>query len=208
MKRTFFVLFALVLVSATAASGSRDRVQARHDTDPNAVLYWSQVAESTISVGRPPASSEVLNGLVHAAIYDTIVSVEGEYEPFAVSIRRTGRPRSTLPLLRRRVECSWCGCRARPRSSSPLTRASSRGFRKVTAKTNGIRLGRAVAGAYIALRSDDGFDNVVQWVQPTPGPGVFEPIPSTVLRSTSSSSRFARSPSTIRRGSGPAARTR
>ena len=90
MKRTFFVLFALVLVSATAASGSRDRVQARHDSDPNAVLYWSQVAESTISVGRPPASSEVLNGLVHAAIYDTVVSVEGEYEPFAVSIRRNG----------------------------------------------------------------------------------------------------------------------
>jgi hypothetical protein len=44
-------------------------------------------------------------------------------------------------------------------------------------KTNGIRLGRAVAGAYLALRSDDGFDNVVPWVQPTPGPGVFEPIP-------------------------------
>ena len=46
-----------------------------------------------------------------------------------------------------------------------------------TRKTNGIRLGRAVAGAYLALRSDDGYDNVVPWVQPPPGPGVFEPIP-------------------------------
>ena len=90
MKRTLFVLFALVLVSATAASGSRDRAQLRPDTEPNAVLYWSQVAETTISVGRPPASSEVLNGLVHAAIYDATVSVEGEYQPFAVSIRRAG----------------------------------------------------------------------------------------------------------------------
>jgi hypothetical protein len=77
MKRMIFVLVALALVSAGAAS-TRDRAQpARPASDPNAVLYWSQVAESTISVGRPPASSEVLNGLVHAAIYDAVMSVDG-----------------------------------------------------------------------------------------------------------------------------------
>jgi hypothetical protein len=44
------------------------------------------------------------------------------------------------------------------------------------AKTNGIRLGRAIAGAYLGLRLDDGFDNVVLFEQPPVGPGVFEPL--------------------------------
>src|SRR6476661_763926 len=91
MKRMLFVVVALALVSAGAASSTRGRAQpVRPSSDPNAVLYWSQVAESTISVGRPPASSEVLNGLVHAAIYDAVMSVDGGYEPFAVSIRSPG----------------------------------------------------------------------------------------------------------------------
>jgi VCPO second helical-bundle domain len=178
MKRMFFILVVLTLVSSSAASSTRDRAQqARHSSDPNAVLYWSQVAENTISVGRPPASSEVLNGLVHAAIYDTVVSVEGEYEPFAASIRRSG-PTSVdaavaaaargvlvtrVPGQASNVEAAYASFLA--------------GIPDGSRKTNGIRLGRAVAGAYLALRSDDGFDNVVPWVQPTPGPGVFEPIP-------------------------------
>ena len=177
MKRTLFVLFALVLVSATAASGSRDRAQLRPDTEPNAVLYWSQVAETTISVGRPPASSEVLNGLVHAAIYDATVSVEGEYQPFAVSIRRAG-PTSVdaaIAAAARGVLVVRVPGQASVVESAYASFLA--GIPEGAAKTNGIRLGRAVAGAYIALRSDDGFDNVVQWVQPTPGPGVFEPIP-------------------------------
>jgi len=71
MQRIVFIVVVLALVSAGAASSSSHRARAeRPAPDPNAVLYWSQVAETTISVGRPPASSEVLNGLVHAAIYD------------------------------------------------------------------------------------------------------------------------------------------
>ena len=178
MKRLFFVLVVLALVSAGAASSSRHQAQpTRPSTDPNAVLYWSQVAESTISVGRPPASSEVLNGLVHAAIYDAVMSVEGGYEPFAVSIRVSG-PTSVDAAVAAaaRGVLVW-----RVPGQAPVVEAAYTSFLggipDGESKTNGIRLGQAVAGAYIALRSDDGFDNVVPWVQPPPGPGVFEPIP-------------------------------
>jgi hypothetical protein len=178
MQRIFFVVVALALVAAGAASSSAQRTRAeRPVSDPNAVLYWSQVAESTISVGRPPASSEVLNGLVHAAIYDATVSVGGGYEPFAVSIRRMG-PTSVdaaIAAAARGVLVVRVPGQASVVESAYTTFLA--GIQNGVAKTNGIRLGRAVAGAYIALRSDDGFDNVVQWVQPPPGPGVFEPIP-------------------------------
>ena len=180
MKRMVLVAIAATLIGGvTAAAGARNGAQAvQHPSGPNAVTHWSLVAQNAISAGRPPASSEVLNGLVHASIYDAVVAVEGGYEPFAVSIRRSG-----------------------PTSVDAAVAAAARGVLVVRVpgqastvemeytafidnipdgarKTNGIRLGRAVAGGYLALRSDDGFDNVVPWVQPTPGPGVFEPIPA------------------------------
>jgi len=178
MRRIFFILVVLALVSASTASSTRQRARTdRPSSDPNAVLYWSQVAENTISVGRPPASSEVLNGLVHAAIYDATVSVEGGYEPFAVSIRRRG-PTSVdaaIAAAARGVLVVRVPAQAGTVEAAYATFLS--GIPDSREKTNGIRLGAAVAGAYIALRADDGFDNVVPWVQPTPGPGVFEPIP-------------------------------
>ena len=178
MRRIFFVLVALALVAAGAASSSSQRAPSHQPaTDPNAVLYWSQVAESTISVGRPPASSEVLNALVHATIYDAVMSVDGEYEPFAVSIRRTG-PTSVDAAVAAAARGVLV---TRVPGQAPAVEAAYAAFigsiPDGVRKTNGIRLGQAVAGAYLALRSDDGFDNVVPWVQPPPGPGVFEPIP-------------------------------
>src|SRR5438093_9646805 len=51
----------------------------------NAVLDWTEIAENTIKIGRPPASSEVLMGIVQVAIFDTVVAIEGGYEPYAIT---------------------------------------------------------------------------------------------------------------------------
>ena len=179
MRRMILVAIAAALIAATTvAAGGRDRAQAVGSTGgPNAVTHWSLVAQDAISVGRAPAASEVLNGLVHATIYDTVVAVEGEYEPFAVSIRRSGPTsvEAAVAAAARGVLVARVSAQA-PTVEAAYT-AYLAGIPEGARKTNGIRLGRAVAGAYIALRSDDGYDNVVPWVQPTPGPGVFEPIP-------------------------------
>ena len=119
----------------------------------------------------------MLNGLVHATMYDTVVAVEGKYEPFAVSIRRSGPTsvEAAVAAAARGVLVVRVPAQA-PTVELAYT-AYLDGIPDGARKTNGIRLGRAIAGAYIGLRSDDGYDNVVPWVQPTPGPGVFEPIP-------------------------------
>src|SRR5438034_6704489 len=46
-------------------------------------------------------------------------------------------------------------------------------------KTRGIELGEAVAAHYLALRANDHIFDSPIWVQPTPGPGVFEPVAPT-----------------------------
>ena len=98
MRRIFFILVAFALVFASAASSGGQRVRAEHpSTDPNAVLYWSQVAESTIAVGRPPASSEVLNGVVHAAIYDATVSVDHRARAQGIAVAPSTAPAPKQP---------------------------------------------------------------------------------------------------------------
>ena len=53
----------------------------------NAVVHWSGVAETAIAAGRPPASSTVLAGMVHGAMYDAVAAVEGGLEPFATGVK-------------------------------------------------------------------------------------------------------------------------
>src|SRR5215207_9135952 len=67
-------LAAITFVAAPSTAGAA-----------TAVTHWSQVAEQTISVGRGPASSEAISGVVHAAVYDAVAATEGGLVPFVSS---------------------------------------------------------------------------------------------------------------------------
>ena len=56
------------------------------DPGENAVVHWSGVAQGAISAGRPPASSTVLAGMVHGAMYDAVSGVVGGLEPFVTDV--------------------------------------------------------------------------------------------------------------------------
>ena len=66
-------LAALLALAVVLALGSPASSAAPGD---NAVVHWSGIAASAISVGRPPASSTVLGGIVHGAMYDAVAAVE------------------------------------------------------------------------------------------------------------------------------------
>ena len=177
MRRTILLVIAAALVMATAAAGGRDHAQAvAHDPQPNAVTDWNVIATNAIAVGRTPASSEVLLGLVHAAIYDAVQSAEGDDDSFLVSIRKT-RPTSVEAAVAATARGVLI---ARVPGQAAAVEAAYTAFLAGipdgTAKTNGLRLGRGVAGAYVGLRMDDGFDNIVLYEQPPVGPGDFEPL--------------------------------
>ena len=77
------------------------------------------------------------------------------------------------------MTCWSPACRGRQRRCRPRTTATWRRFRPVPARTAGKAVGAAAAAGMLALRTGDHFDDVVPYVQPTPGPGVFEPIAPT-----------------------------
>jgi hypothetical protein len=176
-----YLAAALAVAALVVPAAQADRSRSPHSTPPteNAVSQWSLISQNAISVGRPPASSEVLHGLVHAAIYDAVVAIKREYEPFAVSIRtpRSASVDAAVAAAARGVLVARVPAQAAAVESAYRTFLA--GIPDGPAKTKGVRLGGAVADAYLALRADDGFDNVVPWVQPPILPGVFVPIPPT-----------------------------
>ena len=153
----------------------------------NAVVYWSGIAAGAIvaptAVGstapRPPASSSVLGGIVHGAMYDAVAAVEGGLEPFATGV--TAPPGASADAAVATAAKDVLVVRI-PLQAGAIQTAYDAYMATIqdgTAKDRGKAVGAAAAAGMLAMRLGDGFDDVVPYVQPTPGPGVFEPIAAT-----------------------------
>ncbi len=171
---------------ATTASEAPDCVAspASPATLGNPVLDWNQIAQKAIVTPPPPGapprpagSQTVLEGIVQAAIYDATVAIEGGSEPF-VSSPTVSRPASTAAAVAK-AACEVLLDRVPDQATSVADQYAAyvAAIPDGPAKDNGIAIGGQVADDILAWRAGDGFDNVIPWVQPTPGPGVFEPFP-------------------------------
>jgi hypothetical protein len=150
----------------------------------NAVTDWNRITQNAITTAPPPGapprpvgSSLVLEGIVQAAIYDATVAIEGGYEPFVASPSVT-QPASTAAAIAK-AACEVLLDRVPDQASSVADQyeAYLAAIADGPAKDNGIAVGAQVAQAILAWRAGDRFENVIQWIQPPPGPGVFEPYP-------------------------------
>jgi PAP2 superfamily len=145
----------------------------------NAVLHWSGVAATAIAVGRAPASSSVLGGMVHGAMYDAVAAVEGGLEPFAISV--TSPPGASADAAVAQAARDVLVARV-PGQAPTVQTAYDTYMASIPdgpAKDAGKAVGMAAAAGMLAMRTGDHFDDVVPYVQPTPGPGVFEPVAPT-----------------------------
>ena len=80
MSTALASLVAVVAVLAMAPAGTSA------PPADNAVVHWSGVAANAIVVGRAPAASSVLGGMVHGAMYDAVASIKGGMKPFATGV--------------------------------------------------------------------------------------------------------------------------
>jgi hypothetical protein len=68
-------------------------VRAIASPTPNAVIEWAGIVQQAIhgpAAPRSAGTSEILHTMVHLAVYDAVVAIEGGSRPFARS-----RPRRT-----------------------------------------------------------------------------------------------------------------
>jgi hypothetical protein len=143
------------------------------------VIHWNSVAATAIAVGRAQASSAVLGGMVNGAMYDAVAAVEGGLEPFATGV--TSPPGASadaaVAQASRDVLVARVPGQAAAVQAEYITYMAS--IPEAAAKEAGKAVGTAAAAGMLAMRTGDHFDDVVPYVQPTPGPGVFEPIAPT-----------------------------
>jgi hypothetical protein len=166
---------AAVLTLAPAGTSAAPSVA----SSENAVLHWSGVAANAIVVGRPPASSSVLGGMVHGAMYDAVAAVEGGLEPFATGV--TAPPGASADAAVAQAARDVLVARVPAQTAAVQTAydAYMASIPNGPAKDGGKAVGAAAAAGMLAMRTGDHFDDVVPYVQPPPGPGVFEPIATT-----------------------------
>ena len=178
VKRMIFSFVAASLAAAAlAATTSATSPAARASHHGRAVADWSLIAQNAIvGVARKfPGEAAVYMGIVHAAIYDAVVAIEGGYRPYAIA--PTVPPNASVDaavaaaahrvLVGRFPEQQF--------NLDAIYLAYLEGIPDGEAETNGIAVGEEVGVGMLVLRANDGLDSIVPYVQPTPGPGVYEP---------------------------------
>jgi hypothetical protein len=173
----FAATLALVVVLALGSTGTSAAPAAA--ASENAVVQWSGIAEVAIAAGRPPASSTPLAAMVHGAMYDAVAAVEGGLEPFATGV--TAPPEASADAAVAQAARDVLVARV-PGQAAAVKAVYDTFMASIPAgpaKDGGKAVGTAAAAGMLAMRTGDHYDDVVPYVQPTPGVGVFEPIAPT-----------------------------
>jgi hypothetical protein len=139
------------------------------------VLTWNAHAERAASAGRAAASTFVLLGITHVAIYDTAVALGLPARPYRS--RHWAPPGTSAPAAVATAAYEVLAAKVpmqRP-FLDPTYADYLAAIPEGPAKRHGIALGHRVATDVLAWRAGDGLDNTVTWTQPAPGPGVWEP---------------------------------
>jgi hypothetical protein len=146
-----------------------------------AVSEWSLIAQnSVVAVGKKfPGEAAVYMGIVHAAIYDAAVGVAGGYEPYRVSpvVAPGASLDAAVATAAHRVLVDLFP--AQQADLDAAYAASLAGIPDGQAKTDGVAAGEQVGVGFQDLPAVDGLNATVPYVQPTPGPGVWEPTAAT-----------------------------
>ena len=169
------VLLAATFAASTSATGHHEEASSQR----RAISDWSLIAQNTIvTVGRKfPGEAAVHMGIVHAAIYDAVVAIKGGYKPYAITPtvpRKTSLAAAVAAAAHRVLVGRFPDQQS---SLDDLYITYLNGIPDSEAKTNGIQVGEEVGVGMLVLRANDGLDAVVPYVQPPPGPGVYEPTP-------------------------------
>ena len=145
----------------------------------NAVVYWSGVASAAIVVGRAPAASAVLGGMVHGAMYDAVAAIDGNLKPFATGVTAPPDASADAAVAQAARDVLVVRVPGQAAAVQAAYDAYMAGIPNGPAKEGGKAVGAAAAAGMLAMRTGDHFDDLVPFVQPPPGPGVFEPIAPT-----------------------------
>jgi hypothetical protein len=165
------------------------------------VAFWSTEARCAIVPAGPngifgpedfgnkfPGEAAVYMGIVHVAIYDAAVAIEGGYQPYAIALNAPdASPHAAIATAAYETLVGLQQSNGLGLSSGGLAilagdyTAYLAAVPDGQAKTDGDAVGQQVAAAVLALRANDGLNDnptVSDLNPPPPGPGVWQPNPA------------------------------
>ena len=152
-------------------------------THADVVLEWNDhAANAIITVARQPAARGLVDlAIVHTAIYDAVNAIAGSpFEPYGVTpeVMAPASPEAAAATAGYATLVALF-----PDQQADLDAHYADSLAEIPdgdAKTNGIAVGQQTAAGILALRADDGRNDVVPY---TPGsdPGDWNPTPPALL---------------------------
>jgi hypothetical protein len=145
----------------------------------NVVTDWAAIVQPPLNTpAKIPAVQNILRAMVHIAVYDAVVAIEGGYEPFAAGISAP----AGSDVRAAAATAAYLTARARVAAAQiPVLDAAYNTYMTAIpdgqAKSDGIHVGQQAAADLLALRANDGMSNVVLYAcSSNPAqPGEFEP---------------------------------
>jgi hypothetical protein len=205
------LIFLMVFLGAIALVGAGPGVGATAPTTQCApaanypaattpVAFWSTEARCAIVPAGPggifgsenfgnkfPGEAAVYMGIVHVAIYDAVVAIEGGYQPYAPT---SAAPANTSPeaAIAAAAYDTLTGLQPQLGDNQTILDTDYAGYLAAIpdgqAKADGITVGGQVAAAVLALRANDGrgcSTTLADLGLPAPGLGVWQPAPGAAL---------------------------
>jgi hypothetical protein len=185
-QSTSAILFGAWLALGVPASASANVIT---DWDEKAVGVVMPAGSAGVS--QQVYMAERTMGLVHAAMFDAVNSIERRYQPYLVQLPadQTTSKEAAAAAAAAAVLAAMNETTARDMKATLASYLASIDDNPA-AKTDGVRLGEAVAAKVLAARANDGHDAVDDY-RPRTTPGVYVPTPITAASTWSKVKPFA-----------------
>jgi vanadium-dependent haloperoxidase-like protein len=174
-----FAALAVGLGGTTATTGAHAQAASAPDTY---VTYWDAVANQAFTAAlTPPPDGSVISAYVGIAVYDSVMAIEGGYEPFAVDVDapQGASPEAAVIAAAHAILVHYLPAQ-RVTILDPAYVQSLGTIPDGQAKEDGVATGAFVARVFLRQRADDGFRVPVEYVPPDPPiPGVWIPTAQT-----------------------------
>ena len=175
---------AALATSFQAHSGvSTARAESLSPAPPSVINDWALIAQNTISPTVVASGQNAYGAMVPIAMYDAVVAIEGGYQPYTAPVIAPADADVAAAVATAAYRILHERFPAQQGSLDSQYASYMLGIPDGQPKLDGTAVGEAVAQQLLAVRAGDNLETCTgacstTWVQPTPGPGVFEPFPA------------------------------
>jgi len=180
MSRILAGLTGCVLVGACAVNAPTVDLETLSSVaSPQTAIEWNTEARLTIVTvgGKFPCRAAVYMGIVHSAMYDAVVGIEGGYESYSEHAAHAAGASADAAAAQAAhdVLVAYFPTQYEHLDATLATTLSR--LPDDQARADGIAYGQAVAGDILALRVGDNLEYNPPYT-PIPGPGYWVPAPN------------------------------